>query len=200
MAVFELGLGLKEGTFETAFGTQQMALTKLIRYPCTPAGKAGVNAHKDSTFLTILAPGQTPGLQVENALHEWISVPYVPGGLVINIGEMMQGMTGNYLVATPHRVIAEDLRYSAAYFHGPSLHTQLVRLPMAEEFAAAVAASPRHSGAGWMPTLAELESGVKTMQSENKVDTYGTMLWNYFSRSYPKNMALHYSSDKSAKL
>ena len=32
------------------------------------------------------------------------------------LGEMLQSMTGNYFVATTHRVVATEERYSSAYF------------------------------------------------------------------------------------
>ena len=132
------------------FGDEPMSLTKLISYPPTPLGGAGVNAHHDTGFLTVLAAGTTPGLQVANTDGEWIDVPIVPDSFVINLGEIMQAITGNYFVATPHRVITAEPRLSAAYFHGPSLDTRLDPLPLDPRFAEAVAASPRHRDAGFM--------------------------------------------------
>ncbi len=192
MAIFSLGLGLDEGYLNDLFEGESMSLTKLIRYPATPAGGAGVNAHHDTGFLTILAPGPTPGLQIESSDGSWVPVQTVPDGLVINLGEMLQGMTGNYFVATPHRVITTETRYSAGYFHGPSLDTPLSPLPLSEEFARAVAASPRHAGAGFMARKEENEAGVGDMQSRHRPAVYGEQLWNYFARSYPENMATHY--------
>ena len=101
-------------------------------------------------------------------------------------------MTGNYLVATPHRVITAEERYSAGYFHGPSLDLRLDPLPLADRFFEAVAASPRHREAGFMARKHETEAGVGDMASSHKAATYGEQLWNYFSRSYPDNMARHH--------
>ena len=192
LEVLSTGLGFPEDRFETAFGTEQMSLTKLIRYPPTPAGEFGVNAHHDTGFLTVLAPGDTPGLEVENASGKWIPVQTVPGSFVINLGEMLQAMTGNYFVATPHRVVTREARYSVGYFHGPSLETQLEELPMARRFVDAVAASPRHAKAGFMAGRSETEAGVGDMQSQHKPQVYGEQLWNYFCRSYPDNVRRHY--------
>ncbi len=192
MEILAMGLGLDPDHFDRIFGEERMSLTKLIRYPPTPEGQAGVNAHHDAGFLTILAAGETPGLQVENEVGDWIDVPPTPGAFVINMGEMLQGMTGNYYVATPHRVITKELRYSAGYFHGPSLHTTLDPLPLDPSYPAAVAASPRHAGAGYMALKHETEAGVGDMASAHKPAVYGEQLWNYFSRSYPDNMAAHY--------
>ena len=67
MALLARGLALPDDHFEKLFGTERMSFTKLIRYPATPPGNFGVNAHHDAGFLTVLAPGETPGLEVENA-------------------------------------------------------------------------------------------------------------------------------------
>ena len=192
LGLLSLSLGLDDGYMKQFFGNQPMSLTKFIRYPPTPAGHAGVNAHHDAGFLTVLAPGSTPGLQVQTPGGDWIDVPIVANGLVINLGEMLQGMTGNYFVATPHRVITNDARLSAGYFHGPSLDVALDPLPLAPRFAHAVAASPRHAAAGFMAQSDETQAGVGDMQSPYKPAVYGEQLWNYFARSYPENMARHY--------
>ncbi len=192
LAVFAVGLGLPADHFAEMFGEGAMSLTKLIDYPPTPAGAAGVNAHHDAGFLTLLATDGTPGLQVQNEDGEWIDVPHVPGSFVVNLGEMLQGMTANYFVATPHRVITEQPRRSAGYFHGPALDTPLAPLPLPAEIHAAVAASPRHTGAGFMASRDETDAGVGDMASSYRATTYGEQLWNYFSRSYPDLMARHY--------
>jgi isopenicillin N synthase-like dioxygenase len=195
LEVLAEGLELAPDHITRLFGEQRMSLTKLIHYPATPQGAAGVNAHHDTGFLTILAPGSVAGLQVENQQGEWIDVPATPGALVVNLGEMLQAMTGNYFVATPHRVITREERYSMAYFHGPSLQTALSPLPLARRFRDAVEASPHHSNAGFMARKHETESGTGDMQSKHKPDLYGEQLWNYFSRSYPQFMAEHYASE-----
>lgn len=186
------GLELDRTHFRRLFGEQPMSLTKMIHYPPTPAGGAGVNAHHDTGFVTLLAPGPTSGLQVRNPHDEWIDVPSIPGTFVMNLGEMLQAMTANYFVATAHRVITAEERYSAAYFHGPSLDTELQALPMAERFREAVAESERHRQAGFMATAEETAAGVGDMSSATHTDTYGQQLWNYFARSYPENMARHH--------
>ena len=192
MAVFATGLGLPEDHFDRLFGDERMSLTKLICYPETPPGEFGVNAHHDAGFLTILAPGETPGLEVENAAGDWIPVPLIPGSFVINLGEVLQSMTGNYFIATPHRVATQEPRLSCGYFHGPSLDMSIAPLDLAPELAAAVAASPRHAQAGFMAQANETDAGVAAMQSSEHPDLYGDQLWNYFLRSYPDNARQHY--------
>ena len=192
MRVFAMALELPPDHFDRMFGAERMSLTKLISYPETPPGQFGVNAHHDAGFLTILAPGETPGLEVENGNGEWIPLEPVPGAFVINLGEVLQSITGNYFIATPHRVVTRAPRLSVGYFHGPSLETSLKPLPLAAKFREAVAASPRHSGAGFMAQPDEIAAGVGDMASTEHPDTYGGQLWNYFRRSYPENMRRHY--------
>jgi len=192
LRVLALGLGLDEQHFKHYFGDEPMSLTKLISYPPTPDGHAGVNAHHDTGFLTILAAGTTPGLQVESPSGEWIDVPIVPDSFVVNLGEMLQAMTRNYFVATPHRVITNEARTSAGYFHGPSLDAPLDHLPLEARFTEAVATSPRHASAGFMAGRDDTEAGVGDMQGDLQVSTYGQQLWNYFARSCPDNVARHY--------
>ena len=52
----------------------------------------------------------------------------------MNLGEILQAMTGNYFVATTHRVITDAERYSSGYFHGPDLRTPLDPLPLDHRF------------------------------------------------------------------
>ena len=192
MSALSVGLGLQSDHLRSLFGDQPMSLAKFIHYPPTPAGAAGVNPHHDAGFLTVLAPGPTPGLQVQNPAGDWVDVPVIDNTFVINLGEVLQSMTGNYLVATPHRVVTNTERYSSGYFHGPSLATQLTRLPLAPKYAAAVEASPHHHDAGFMPTPYEAQAGTAAMTSGHQPQTYGEQLWNYFHRSYGDQMARHH--------
>ena len=194
LSIMSSGLGLAENHINDRFGEEAMSLTKLIRYPATPAGAAGVNAHHDTGFLTVLAPGTTPGLEIQNAAGAWIPAQYVEDSLVINLGEMLQGMTGNYFVATAHRVITSKERYSMAYFHGPSLHMRNELLPLHRSCFEAVSASPRHAGAGFMARKFETEAGVGDMASHHQPAVYGEQLWNYFERSYPDIMQRFYGA------
>ena len=121
----------------------------------------------------------------------WVDVPPTRGAFVVNLGEMLQSMTGNYLVATTHRVISREPRFSAAYFHGPDLRASLAPLDLDPRFAEAVASSPRHRDAGFMAKRDELLAGESGTASSG-AGVYGEMLWNYYLRSYPAIVARHY--------
>jgi isopenicillin N synthase-like dioxygenase len=191
MSILAVGLELPSDTFAQAFGERPLSFIKLISYPPTPLGQAGVNGHHDAGFLTILLQHGVGGLQALNQDGEWIDVPPTPNAFVINLGEMLQSMTGNYLVATTHRVIAAQQRFSSAYFHGPDLRASLEPLILDPHFAAAVDASPRHRDAGFMAKREDLLAG-ESGTAGAAVPVFGEQMWNYYVRSYPDVVKLHY--------
>lgn len=193
LSVFSTGLGLSPDHLRTLFGARPHSLVKLISYPATPQGGAGVNPHHDAGFLTLLLQHEVSGLQVANPDGDWIDVPPTKGAFVVNLGEMLQEMTGNYFVATTHRVIAEEARFSSAWFHGPDLTTRLDPLPLGPSFAEAVSASPHHRDAGFMARRGELETGVDGIAAREGAGVYGRQLWNYYCRSYPDNVRRHHA-------
>lgn len=192
LGVLSLGLGLDEDHLRALFGARPMSLVKLISYPPTPPGGAGVNEHHDAGFITLLLQHEVGGLQVLSPDGAWIDVPPRTDAMVVNLGEMLQEMTGNYFVATTHRVITDQARFSTGWFHGPDLETRLDPLPLDAGLRAAVAASPRHANAGFMARREELESGVDGIESRSGAGVYGQQLWNYYRRSYPANVGRHH--------
>lgn len=191
MEVLAVGLGLAPDTFARRFGELPFGFLKLISYPPTPPGQAGVNGHHDAGFLTLLLQHGVGGLQVENEHGEWIDVPPRDDAFVVNLGEMLQSMTGNYLIATNHRVISPRQRYSSAYFHGPDLRASLEPLDLDAAYADAVEASPRHRNAGFMARRDQLLHGDDGLAGA-AVPVFGEQMWNYYIRSYPDLVRAHY--------
>jgi len=64
---------------------------------CTP--------HTDSGILTLLHQDPTGGLEVLNASGSWVQAPYIPGSIVVNIGDLLAHVSGGKFVATMHRVV-----------------------------------------------------------------------------------------------
>ena len=191
MEVMSVGLGLPQQRLRELFGERPLSFVKLISYPRTPPGEAGVNAHHDAGFLTLLLQHRVGGLQALAPDGEWLDIDPPEGAFVVNIGEMLQAMTGNYFVACTHRVIATEPRFSSAYFHGPDLRTPLLPLELDSRFADAVAASPRHRSAGFMAKRHELLDGHTDIAS-TVAPVFGEMMWNYYVRSYPDVVEHHY--------
>lgn len=191
MEMLAMGLDLPATTFAERFGELPLGFMKLISYPPTPHGQAGVNGHHDAGFLTLLMQHGVGGLQVENERGEWVDVPPRDDAFVVNLGEMLQSMTGNYLIATNHRVISQQQRYSSAYFHGPDLRASLEPLALGPTFTSAVAESPRHRDAGFMASRAQLLTGEEGLAG-GAVPVFGEQMWNYYVRSYPDLVRRHY--------
>ena len=85
MGILSVGFGVDEHYIDELFGEERKSLNKLARYPLTPSDGAGGNAHHDTDFLTVAAPGSTPGLEVQNPAPEWVRVRLLPDSFVINL-------------------------------------------------------------------------------------------------------------------
>jgi isopenicillin N synthase-like dioxygenase len=131
LKIFALALDLHEDFFEDKIDHHRSFL-RLINYPNQDRdpepGQLRAGAHTDYGTLTILRTENAPGgLQVRNRAGEWVDVPAVEGGFVINLGDLMQYWTNDKWVSTLHRVVnpPRDLRLgsrrqSLAFFHNPN--------------------------------------------------------------------------------
>lgn len=104
--------------------TDGNSVLRLLHYPPVTAGAEGVRAeaHEDINVITLLIGAEEAGLQLLDRDGRWLSVDPPPGGLVVNVGDMLQRLTNHVLPSTTHRVVnpaperAHLPRYSIPFF------------------------------------------------------------------------------------
>ncbi|KAM1109138.1 hypothetical protein EV1_008679 [Malus domestica] len=72
-----------------------------------PDRTIGITAHTYVTALTVLLRNHVPGLQVRHE-NEWLDVKTVPGGLIINVGDLLQIISNGEYKSVQHRVLANS--------------------------------------------------------------------------------------------
>ncbi|KXT00438.1 hypothetical protein AC578_1929 [Pseudocercospora eumusae] len=124
----------KPWDFFSNYLIDSLSTLRLLHYPPqpTPVPSLGTKLcctpHTDSGILTLLHQDPTGGLEVLNANQEWVSAPYVPGSIIVNIGDLMAEVSGGRFVATVHRVRASNAwsnengtgRLSVPFFFEPA--------------------------------------------------------------------------------
>lgn len=94
----------------------------LLNYPPGRAQAGwGIHPHKDFNLITILAHDPVGGLEVRKRDGTWIQADCPPEGLVMNVGDMLEILSGGRLMSTPHRVVNRSgrARQSFPYFSVP---------------------------------------------------------------------------------
>lgn len=132
------GLGLDPTTVLDMLHKPLTNMT-LLNYPAaTPRDSWGIHPHKDFNFLTFLAHDPVGGLEVRRLDGSWIDARCPTDALVMNVGDMLELLSGGRLVSTPHRVVNRSgrQRMSFPYFSVPR-HDVVVRplLPPVPGFA-----------------------------------------------------------------
>jgi isopenicillin N synthase-like dioxygenase len=110
-----------------------MSTFRLIHYPAVDGttaasihgesheeGRFSTPDHTDSGFVTLLIQDQTGGLEALGPDGNWFAIEPEPGTIVMNLGDILQAMSGGLLKATRHRVRAPDRsRISMPFFFEP---------------------------------------------------------------------------------
>jgi isopenicillin N synthase-like dioxygenase len=132
-----IGIGLPDENHLLNYHNGHYNQLRLLHYPPIPAsnietGKfARMPAHTDWSSITMLFQDDCGGLQVESpsAPSTFIDVAPIPGTCLLNIGDLLQRWSNDYLKSTLHRVQLPPLqdrfsgkermtrqRYSIPYF------------------------------------------------------------------------------------
>ncbi|XP_020159597.1 gibberellin 2-beta-dioxygenase 8 [Aegilops tauschii subsp. strangulata] len=135
LACGELGLDEEQ---RASYLTERGCIFRAYRYPATASGagrrQLGMEAHTDSSVLSILNQDRVGGLQVLYG-GRWLAMRPMEGALVVNVGDMLQAMSGGAYRSPEHRVVApgwtEVDRMSLCYFAFPQEDAVIVGPPSA---------------------------------------------------------------------
>ena len=120
MPLYARALDLPPTYFDEPFRDCQYKL-RMTHYPNQPAAaddEFGIAPHTDTSFLTVLAPNDVPGLSIRLPDGQWVDAPAIPDAFVVNGGQLLRRWTNDTLLATPHRAINRSggERYALAFF------------------------------------------------------------------------------------
>lgn len=100
-------LDLGEGYFESKI-TAGNSILRSIHYPPIsqePASAIRAEQHEDINLITLLVGASAGGLELLNKEEKWMAIVPEEDEIVINVGDMLQRLTNNYLKSTTHRVV-----------------------------------------------------------------------------------------------
>ncbi|RMG86430.1 MAG: isopenicillin N synthase family oxygenase, partial [Bacteroidetes bacterium] len=102
-----LHLELDENYFDDKIKDGNSILRAIHYPPITQEPKSAIRAeqHEDINLITLLVGASAGGLQLLNMHNEWVPIMPEENEIVINVGDMLQRLTNNYLKSTTHRVV-----------------------------------------------------------------------------------------------
>jgi len=102
-----LHLDLNEEYFDKKIEEGNSILRSIHYPPITEEPRSAIRAeqHEDINLITLLVGASAGGLQLLNAEGEWLDITPEENEIVINVGDMLQRLTNNYLKSTTHRVV-----------------------------------------------------------------------------------------------
>lgn len=84
------------------------SILRAIHYPpilSEPDSAIRAEEHEDINLITLLVGASAGGLQVLNKEDKWLDALPGENEIVVNVGDMLQRLTNNYLKSTTHRVV-----------------------------------------------------------------------------------------------
>ena len=131
--LYARALGLPATWFDGPFHDCQYKL-RMTHYPHQDAAvddEFGIAPHTDTSFLTLLAPNEVPGLSIRTQSGKWIDAPALPNAYVVNGGQFLQRWTNDFFLATPHRAINRSggERYALAFFCDSNIDWPVAAVP-----------------------------------------------------------------------
>ena len=131
------------------------SILRAIHYPPIreePNSAIRAEQHEDINLITLLVGASAGGLQLLTMDNEWKDVVPEEAEIVINVGDMLQRLTNNYLKSTTHRVVNPPRsewhlpRLSIPFFLHPIGEMDLSCLPQTVSEATPLAYEPITAG------------------------------------------------------
>lgn len=133
LRLLALGVDVADDTFVSRREYANSTMMLVNYYPAVdvaPApGQLRRGAHTDYGTITLLYAESEPGLQIRRD-GAWVDVPAVPGGFIVNIGDLLSAWVGGRWTSTMHRVLvpegrADRDRVSIPFFVHPDFFTEV---------------------------------------------------------------------------
>lgn len=107
MRAIAIHLDLSESYFDEEIEEGNSILRAIHYPPITVEPESAIRAeqHEDINLITLLVGASAGGLQLFNKEDEWVDIMPEEDEIVINVGDMLQRLTNNYLKSTTHRVV-----------------------------------------------------------------------------------------------
>ncbi len=131
--LYARALDLPAEYFDAPFTDFQYKL-RMTHYPPHAAvadDEFGIAPHTDTSFLTLLAPNDVPGLSIRTPDGSWIDAPAIPDAFVVNGGQLLLRWTNDLFLGTPHRAINRSggERYALAFFCDANIDWPIAAVP-----------------------------------------------------------------------
>lgn len=132
-----LHLNLEEDFFEAKIHNGNSILRAIHYPPITKPPQKAVRAeqHEDINLITLLVGASAGGLELLDKNGSWLPIMPAADEFVVNVGDMLQRLTNNYLKSTTHRVVNPPKsewhlpRLSIPFFLHPRMEMDLSCLP-----------------------------------------------------------------------
>jgi isopenicillin N synthase-like dioxygenase len=152
LPLYAVALDLPADYFSDKFDFQRDL--SILRLAHMPPGELeedefNVGPHTDSSFMTLLATSDHPGLQILTRSGRWLKAPVISGAFCVNSGDILTRWSNGRVLSTPHRVINEsgEHRYSIPLFLQPPDDTMIECLPTCCSLSNPVKEAPITAGA-----------------------------------------------------
>ena len=134
LPVYASALDLETDFFAAAFADPQLTL-RLSHYPPSELGESdqyGVAPHTDSSFLTMLAQSELPGLAIRSTDESWLDASVLEDAFLVNSGDMLRRWTNHRFLSTPHCAVNRNPgrdRYAIPFFFDANIDYPMACIP-----------------------------------------------------------------------